>query len=693
MQLLCLLFAVTIIIVTISYSTAFTSTQPPSNGTAALPSIQPVDISSLLPLTGSALISTLRCALDIASNGPRKIKRPCRQDYGRDARLLLRFLAQDPNQAPSSSEASSQESSSPLKRPRPNDEVDYCEPSTSSGSYRRTSLETMQKIVLLSSTRSEAGIRKMYPWYRRQYLPDFKRCVDEGGSHSMQRNRINEVVSRNVSDRLDSNLPLKTYMLKAFARIQAKKMNVTWFKASDHWVNNFKKNNMLCSRKVTQYMSRPRIENQDIVDENILEFLNNYTRISENFPRRLIWNVDQSAVQYESTNDRVVARKGSRDVLLRVDNLNKNTHSFTAQPILTRDGRLLGRLLLCMQEESNEFGPIVGPRMRQLEREYGNVRIISSRSGKMTTNLTIDWIRNVLRPAMNEQMRRLDSLNEYLIIANTEETANKRLLLLSDSWSGQTNEQVRREQSDMFTLVIPPHTTGTLQPLDVGFFRQLKIFIRRITEEALVLGRVADVSSREGAINLLSLIHNQFQSPAYHDLWRYAWRHTDPFWSQDELSMTRPPNVNSIQFGSGLSTQCEIDNCTHDAVIQCSYDGVSMCLDHFLNRSHFHDNDEDGDRIALGVEFEPGYDDEDHVDEEDEDEDLERYVPEPYPLRNITRGSSTTTPKPIGGDFNIWPQIETISHDLGFRRRRSFVGQKLLKPTLQSMPNNTRESK
>lgn len=622
---------------------------------------KPLNKALNLPLEKDELVGTLGRALNIAVGRQSTTRRRTRDKYGPAARELIRYLTQDQSEAPTS--GSSQESGSPNKRPQA--DPDFCEPSTSFGSERRTSLETMKKIVDMSKSRSEAGIRRLYPWYRRQYLNDFTRCIEAGGSHSIIRNRINQRVQNDVNSILENQLPLKTYMIKGFGRRAARAENATWFKASYKWVNTFKKNNRLSSRKVTKKISRPRFENQEMIEESLLEFLNHYARISDHFDPRMIWNIDQSGIEYESSNERVVGRTGARDIYLRVDSMSKTTHTFTAQPIFTRDGRLTGPLTLCMQEATGDFGPIVRAEVRQQEQELGNVNIISSRSGKMTSSLMVDWIRRVLRPTMQRNLCRVADDEHCRIETRSNETDGKKLLLLADSWSGQTNQQVRLETPDVLTLVIPPHTTGDVQPLDVGFFRQLKIFIRRITEEALVLNRVADISSREGAINLMSVIYNQLQSPVYHDLWRYAWRNTDPHWSRDELSIFPPPNVNSVQFGPELQATCEVDGCTNDAVVRCSHDGTSLCLHHFLNRSHFHEIDDDGDRIALGLDIEPGLELED---DDDDEEELVRYVQDPYPLRNLSRVTTTTTPHPLGE--LVGPGIGLAPFQLGSIGRR-----------------------
>ena len=58
-------------------------------------------------------------------------------------------------------------------------------------------------------------------------------------------------------------------------------------------------------------------------------------------------------------------------------------------------------------------------------------------------------------------------------------------LVLCDSWSGYKDEQVLLEVSggkDVDLKIIPPKTTKYAQTLDVYFFRQLKVYAKRITD-------------------------------------------------------------------------------------------------------------------------------------------------------------------------------------------------------------------
>ena len=77
---------------------------------------------------------------------------------------------------------------------------------------------------------------------------------------------------------------------------------------------------------------------------------------------------------------------------MNTDSANKNTHSYTAQPIISRDGRLIAKLSLVLQESGDKFGPRVAEHVRQQEREYGNIRVYASKSGNMTKHLVNQWV-------------------------------------------------------------------------------------------------------------------------------------------------------------------------------------------------------------------------------------------------------------------------------------------------------------
>lgn len=100
---------------------------------------------------------------------------------------------------------------------------------------------------------------------------------------------------------------------------------------------------------------------------------------------------------------------------------------------------------------------------------------------------------------------------------------------------------------------------------------------------------------------MLSLIWNQFQSPAYEDMLRYAWRNTDPGYSSEELTMgaSKPKLTSAMQFGFEAGSKCQRNGCPNYAFVRCSYCDRLVCVDHFLNRTCFHDTPDEWDLLDL----------------------------------------------------------------------------------------------
>lgn len=648
-----------------------------------------------LPLNQKDIVQTLKRALEIAQKSGKR-KRPQRgQEYETSARSLLRFLAQDESYAAESD--SSQES--PVKGPKlyqPED-VDFCMPQTSFGSGRRTSLDTMKRIIALADQgKNEPSIRSQYKWYKRQYLSDFRRCVAESGSHSMKRDQINEAAKNYAQDLERRMLPLKGWMIKGFARRTAVRIGAPWFKASKGWLDGFKVKHRLSSRKVTKVVTRPRVVNSEQIEANRLNFLKSYERNSKYFRRRDIWNSDQSGVKYENTNDRTLATKGKRTIYLRVDSANKVSHTYTAQPIMSRDGRLIGPLTLVLQESSlgsepGQFSVGIQKKVDALVEKYGNLKIFATSSGKMTAQLMSIWIRDVLTPLIRQAstypidenvpiyeppedvekcVERLEEVTQRDCRGNNwvgrvfgtvdeECLEDKKLeaifackhpdvMFLADSWSGQSsaNMLIEAHIAGALPLVIPPHTTDEVQPMDVGFFRQFKKLLKRLTEEALIANRIGEVTSRDGVINIMSLIHNQLQSPIYRDLWTNSWRHTDVNFDLDELVNEVPLNVNNVQFNFDPAAPCSVPNCTEDTVIRCSHCGQNLCLTHFLERTHFHEID-DNENVNPDMNIDLVND---PYDIEDEDDDVDLTYAEFLSMPEMT--STTPGPDPLMEQFS-----------------------------------------
>lgn len=159
----------------------------------------------------------------------------------------------------------------------------------------------------------------------------------------------------------------------------------------------FKKRHGISSRKIGKKTSRSEEANKAIARIAKNEFLNYFERQRLRYHDGLIFNFDQSGFEYEMSGDRALSWTGERDTVVEDDTANKATHSYTIQPIISRDGRMFGRLLICLQEpENGKFGPRVDKQVRQLEKNYGNIYVVASESGKMSAALMRQWAEELL---------------------------------------------------------------------------------------------------------------------------------------------------------------------------------------------------------------------------------------------------------------------------------------------------------
>ena len=70
-----------------------------------------------------------------------------------------------------------------------------------------------------------------------------------------------------------------------------------------------------------------------------------------------------------------------------IGDVNKVTHSYTAQYSLTASGKLIPQVFLCLQKPSGKFGPQIQQKIQKLCKHYGNTFITCSKSGKLSSVL------------------------------------------------------------------------------------------------------------------------------------------------------------------------------------------------------------------------------------------------------------------------------------------------------------------
>lgn len=279
--------------------------------------------------------------------------------------------------------------------------LNSCEEYSIPTKRKRTSLDTMKIIVdLADKGKSEKTIKGKYPWFQRKDLPTFRKCVRFGGSNADKMDRINAAVLSEVQKARANKEVVHDYMIRQWGQRMAREVEAeSFFRASNTWVDRFKKQNRVVARTITGDTGRHEPTIQLAKALKLDQFRQQYSQLEWYFPRHLIWNYDQTGFNYEITNKRTLSFKGERDTIVGVNQRSKTTHSYTSQPMITREGRTMGKLLLCLREQSGDFPETKFDEIKALERRYRNIHVVASKSGKMSKKLMEVWVKEVLIPA------------------------------------------------------------------------------------------------------------------------------------------------------------------------------------------------------------------------------------------------------------------------------------------------------
>jgi hypothetical protein len=336
------------------------------------------------------------------------------------------------------------------------------------------------------------------------------------------------------------------------------------FEASSTWVTAFKRKHKIKQRKITKYVSKRDIATMEETVEAAEKFQRQTKLLISKFDLDLVINTDQTGCQYQMTYNRSLDYQGVKTVLVKKQNLNKLTHSYTAQYSITASGKLLPRVFLCLQEPTNKFGPIVSKTIEKLQTELKNVVVTCSKSGKLTKCLYEEFLKSILVPYVK----------------------NDKFLLIIDSWEGQTDcslhDNIFENDSGEATCTlkfIPPKCTPLCQPCDVYFYRQVKILIKRLQNNSALLKDQREIASREDAIKIHSLVHYQLSAPVFSPMLKYAWFAAKLI--QDRSVFL---NVNDVCFPLALlKKNCA---CNNVSFIKCAWCEQNLCFTCFYDKYH-----------------------------------------------------------------------------------------------------------
>jgi len=387
-----------------------------------------------------------------------------------------------------------------------------------------------------------------------------KQVLDEGTRYDKIKFVAREVLSSFKAARLNKKSVHDSNLIR-WALDAAKKVSFSTFRASKSWVYYFKKSAGIVSRKITKFITKRQMIDEQVIRERGLQFVDEARQHIEQVGADRVYNTDQSGFNLEFHAGRTLNNQGEKTILAEAQSLNSLTHSYTIQPIISADGRLLPTLLVVLQETNGEFGI----RVKETMFKSTNLHVLCSKSGKLSKDLVQDWIKNVYLPNVQDEST-----------------------LILDSWGGQSENCLSASLPDgthVNVLIIPKCTTGFVQPLDVYGFRVWKSFVRYFYDLIILHNFDVNIHLRDNILRIQAFTHNQFSSPRYTNLWKYSW------FKCGYLSERPPCFENPLSFvfrNADMSDTCAM--CDDVPLVKCSWCSDCMCLQHFFYEIHVCDN-------------------------------------------------------------------------------------------------------
>lgn len=211
--------------------------------------------------------------------------------------------------------------------------------------------------------------------------------LNQGGNYKEKIARICGYTLENFKSAIDAGMIVHDCDLRRWA-LQAQKEighEDFRFKASEKWLRSFKAAHRIVSRKINKFITSKTIEDRQILEKQSEKFIHDVKHNIKSYGLSNTYNSDQSGFQLEIHSGRTLTDEGQKQVQCVVQSVSSTTHSYTIQPTISADGKLLSPLFLVLKEPSGKFGPRVEAELFRPD----NVYIDVSKSGKLTSGATI----------------------------------------------------------------------------------------------------------------------------------------------------------------------------------------------------------------------------------------------------------------------------------------------------------------
>jgi hypothetical protein len=239
--------------------------------------------------------------------------------------------------------------------------------------------------------------RRRYPNVKlSNYITRFRKYLEENGTSFEKFQRV-EIFTFNQFEFARAKLLNVTDRdLKRWAVTKAREIRCR-FQASDSWIRIFKNRNRIVSRKITKYLSIREVNEKSDIEAEAEEFVERVKNKILGVDSCDILNFDQSGFTYEFAPNRTLSYKGEKVTQGLIKNKNATTHSYTIMPLISMSGKLVSKLLICLQETGGSFGPRVWEGLTIPD----NIFLTCSKSGKLDKRIMKRWVDECVAPVCN----------------------------------------------------------------------------------------------------------------------------------------------------------------------------------------------------------------------------------------------------------------------------------------------------
>ncbi|EGT35649.1 hypothetical protein CAEBREN_23892 [Caenorhabditis brenneri] len=340
--------------------------------------------------------------------------------------------------------------------------------------------------------------------------------------------------------------------------IRRNHLDIKDFKASHEWLAGWKRRHGLTSRKITKFVAIVRHKSRAEIEKQSKEFVAKVNPDFRLYSPANIFNCDQSGFQIEMHSARTLTFKGVKDVPCVVQCASSVTHSYTVMPIVSADGKLFEKLYINLKEPNGQFPATKG------HFKANNIVVTCHTSHIMTKNLMKVFFEKVyFDPKMP-----------------------KNSVLLVDSWTSWRDktaiDSVRPATNNVKIHIIPPGSTGQIQPCDVGIFGAFKKVIKTITGHAQLTRGDHKVHQRDAILRLLSIVWHQLQHPDLQGWVQYAW-HASGYDVPRPAPFKTPAQ---LFFPRDVARDCGSPGCPITSFFFCRWCEDYFCYDHLVIEFH-----------------------------------------------------------------------------------------------------------